>query len=565
MTTDGHHPQGPGGEPLGMVVDGSLAHGAQVRLAPGVSVEDVKEGTYVTIQGQRSWFFGIVTDVSLGAVDPSVQTSPPDVTDPFIAQVVTDTLTFGALSVLPMLTLPAVLGDEAKPEPAKTVPSHFSRTFRASERDVELVFGKEDRTHFFIGNPLDMETKVCLNVEELIKRSSGIFGKSGTGKTFLTRLLLVGILQSDAASTLIFDMHSEYGWSGQDTDRGRSVKGLKQLFDSKVAVFSLDPESSIRRGCSPDFEVQIGYEEIEPEDVEILRETLSLSDVAASAAYELERKLGARQWLHRFLELEGTEEVYALANETSIQPNALRALHNRLSRLKRFGFMVPRAQADSVQLILQHLEQGKHVVLEFGRYGNDLTAYILVANLLTRRIHQRYVHATEAAEGGAGTPPRPLVICIEEAHRFLNPAVASQTIFGTIARELRKYNVTLMVIDQRPSAIDSEVMSQIGTKVACLLDNERDVDATLSGVHGARELRAVLSRLDAKQQALIFGHGVPMPVVVRTRDYGPGGDYRDLTLPNWQRRDWGGNGATTEGPPAAEEEEDLDQALRDLF
>ena len=89
-------------------------------------------------------------------------------------------------------------------------------------------------------------------------------------------------------------------------------------------------------------------------------------------------------------------------------------------------------------------------VLEFGRYGSDLTAYILVSNLLSRRIHNRYVALKEAAEGGSGRDPRPVVIVIEEAHKFLSPSIASQTIFGTIARELRKYNVTLMVIDQRP-------------------------------------------------------------------------------------------------------------------
>ena len=112
-----------------------------------------------------------------------------------------------------------------------------------------------------------------------------------------------------------------------------------------------------------------------------------------------------------------------------------------------------------------------------------------------------------------------MVIVIEEAHKFLSTAVASQTIFGTIARELRKYNVTLMVIDQRPSAIDSEVMSQLGTRLTCLLDNERDIEAALSGTPGSRQLRGVLSRLEAKQQALIFGHALPMPVVIHTRDY----------------------------------------------
>ena len=554
MSIDGLTPQGPQGQPLGMVVDGSLSRGVEVRLDAGISVEDIKEGTYVTIQGERHWFFGMVTDVALGSADPRLKLTPPDVGNPFIARVISGTVTYGSLSVLPMLTMPPVLGDEESPQRARTVPAHFSKTHRASDRDVEIVFGKEDQKHFYIGNPLDMETKVCLNMEELVKRSTGIFGKSGTGKTFLTRLLLVGILQSDVASSLIFDMHSEYGWSGQDTDRGRNVKGLKQLFGSKVSVFSLDPESSIRRKVPYDFEVQVGYDEIEPEDVQLLRETLSLSDVAADAAFDLAQRLGHRQWLQRFLDLEGRDAVYELATDTGVNPSALGALYNRLSRLKRFGFLVPKAQDDSVQRILEHLDRGTHVVLEFGRYGNDLTAYILVANLLTRRIHQRYVRRKEEAEGGTGTEPRPLVICIEEAHRFLNPAVASQTIFGNIAREMRKYNVTLMVIDQRPSAIDSEVMSQIGTRITCLLDNERDIDAILSGTPGSRELRSVLARLDPKQQALIFGHAVPLPVVVRTREYGAGDSYSDLTRPSWQARDYG-----------AKTEEELEEQIRELF
>jgi len=167
------------------------------------------------------------------------------------------------------------------------------------------------------------------------------------------------------------------------------------------------------------------------------------------------------------------------------------------------------------------------VVLEFGRY-TDITAYILVANLLTRRIHAQYRERMEKAIGEDSTPPHPLVITIEEAHKFLNPELASQTIFGTIAREMRKYNVTLLVIDQRPSGIDSEVMSQIGTKITCLLDNDRDIDSVLAGVANKNELRSVLSKLQSKQQTLIFGHAVPMPVVIRTREYGSAASYQDF-------------------------------------
>ncbi|MCH2511962.1 MAG: ATP-binding protein [Dehalococcoidia bacterium] len=509
------------GQPLGMVIEGSVANGVEVRLDPGVSVEQVKVGTFVTLQGANNRFFGVVTDVSLGSTDPRLKYTPLPADDPFVIQALQGTVAFGTISVLPQLTLPDVLGDEQGPAAAKSIPSHFSRAFTASQEDVETVFGSEEDGNFWIGSPLDMETKLCLDLGELVKRSMGVFGKSGTGKTFLTRLLLTGIVQSGQASSLIFDMHSEYGWQGQDTDKGRMVKGLKQLFGSKVSTFTLDEEHSRRRGLSTDETVHLGFNHIEPEDVELLRESLNLSEVAASAAYNLREKFGEESWLKEFLDVGRSGSLLELADELQVNAGALRALYNRMGRFTRHGFMVEHSRVDTAAQMIEHLERGQHVVLEFGRYGDDEAAYILVSNLLTRRIHRKYVEAKELAMGGAGKEPRPLVIVIEEAHKFLNSNVASQTIFGIIAKELRKYNVTLMVIDQRPSGIDSEVLSQVGTRFCCLLDNERDIDAVLSGTSGSRALRSVLSRLEAKQQALVFGHALPLPVVVRIRDYGP--------------------------------------------
>ena len=113
--------------------------------------------------------------------------------------------------------------------------------------------------------------------------------------------------------------------------------------------------------------------------------------------------------------------------------------------------------------ILEYLRQGVHVVLEFGRH-NSLDAYLLVANILTRRIHERYREQVDRAMGDPTKMPPQLVITIEEAHKFLSPSAAHHTSFGTIAREMRKFNVTLLVVDQRPSGIDAEVLSQIGTR-----------------------------------------------------------------------------------------------------
>src|SRR5215204_6733007 len=102
---------------------------------------------------------------------------------------------------------------------------------------------------------------------------------------------------------------------------------------------------------------------------------------------------------------------------------------------------------------------------------------MLAANVITRRIHRVWTERVEAQKQGKGQSPPQLMITIEEAHKFLNPRAANQTIFGTIARELRKYSVTLLVVDQRPSGIDDEVLSQLGTKITGLLTEEHDIDA----------------------------------------------------------------------------------------
>jgi len=210
------------------------------------------------------------------------------------------------------------------------------------------------------------------------------------------------------------------------------------------------------------------------------------------------------------------------ADESGAHPASVSALCRKLSRMVDSckGFLreeLPDAD-DAVQQILGYLTRRKHVVLEFGQYRNPIQ-YMLVANILTRRIHEEYTRKMEEAGNDRGKQPPPLVITIEEAHKFLSPTLAKQTIFGNIAREMRKYNVTLLIVDQRPSGIDNEVLSQIGTRITCLLNDERDIEAVLTGIPGARDLRGVLASLDSKQQALLLGHAVPMPVVIKTREY----------------------------------------------
>ncbi len=504
---------------LGIVVAGSLARGLDVKLDPTTVIEGLAVGRYVVVRGATGRrFFSIITDVQLDALNPLIEKAPPDTSDPFLARVYQGTAVFGRIHIAPMLVL-----DEGatEPKPVKTIPAHFAPVYPASEEEVALVFGQEEQPgYFYIGDPLEMEgVHVALDLRRFVERSAGVFGKTGTGKTFLTRTLLAGLIRWGEAVNLVFDMHNEYGWKSQDEAR-QEVKGLRQLFHDRVSVFTLDEESSRRRGSKVDGIVRLGYDQIEPEDVDSLASLMALSDVQVGALYLLHRRLGPG-WIARLLDEEDSLADLADALERgTLHGGTLGAIQRKLGLFRRFEFLQPHVTEDPVRQILDYLDRGANVVLEFGRYGSSLEAYILVANYITRRIHEHYVKRKEAAQGGEGEEPRSLVITIEEAHKFLDPAVARHTIFGVIARELRKYNVTLLIVDQRPSGIDPEVMSQIGTRVTCLLDDEADIRAVFSGISGGAALREVLARLDTRQQALILGHAVPMPVVVKTRTYG---------------------------------------------
>ena len=512
------------GEAIGVITKGSLVEGLDMKLDSAQNVEDMKAGKFVVIEGDKNDFFSMVTDMRLDANNQEVLLHPPGREDDILRKVLAGTTTYNIVSLRPMLMMPKGAVDDDGPRPVKAIPSHFSEVQEAMEHDVAKIFGKEgdpEGRYFSIGNPLDMDTQVCLDMIRFAERSNGIFGKTGTGKSFLTRLALCGLIHYDKAVNLIFDMHNEYGFKAMKENGSSStfVKGLKQLFGERVAIFSLDPQSTRARGVQADHEVYITYDQITVEDIAPLQDELKLNPTAVESAY-LVYAIYKERWLRTLLALEGPD-VEEFAREIGAHAGSLVALHRKLKRLENFPFMVSKlTDGDVVDRIMEYLDKGINVVLEFGQQTSML-CYLLVANIIARRIHEMYVKKSERFYATQRTEdqPRQLLITIEEAHKFLNPTAAKQTIFGTIAREMRKYYVSLLVVDQRPSSIDDEVLSQIGTRITALLNDEKDIQAVLTGVSGTDGLRSVLASLDSKQQALILGHAVPMPVVVKTRDY----------------------------------------------
>lgn len=518
-------PQNPHRQRLGVITDGAFNATLTARLDAGVSTEGLSIGSFVIVEGEDHLYFSTISDLQLRVTDPNLLSAPPDVNSTFVRSALAGSATYAVVQVKPMLMLRkpsadplAFIDTAARPEPVRTIPMHFATLRHADAGDFELVFGREGGQLFAMGTPLvGADLPISLDLERLMERSNGVFGQSGTGKSFLTRLLVCGIVHRKVGVNLIFDMHDEYAF-GATSEEKVTVKGLKELFGTRIQVWSLSEQAARRPGRRVDATLKIGLNQIEADDILLLREELDLPETTETTIALLERDFHS-DWLTRLLAMEG-EALEDWAKRANASASALGALKRRLHLVERRPYIVKQADTRAIDEITALLDRGIHIILHFGNDSRSLD-HVLVANIVTRRVRELYVQKVEKAleTQRPSDAPKPLMITLEEAHKFLNPRAARQTIFGTIARELRKYRVTLMVVDQRPSGIDPEVLSQLGTRVTGKLTEERDIEAVLTGVASRSSVRAMLESLDTRQQILMVGHAVPMPIVLRTRRY----------------------------------------------
>jgi hypothetical protein len=529
---------------IGYVVGGGLRENLRVRLT--IPSQEVQEGAFVVIESGEWLFYGLVTDLQLGSTDPRFADEQSETRLPAeMAALLHGQTLYTTLEVLPALMLErgpdlsspdyaawqAEHAEGLHPMPVKTIPPHHAEVRLAEEGDIAEIFGKkEDKGNFVIGYTREQGHPVCLNLDKFVQRSAGVFGATGTGKSFLTRLMLAGLIQLNTASVLVFDMHNEYGFDDTASDTHVTVTGLKTKFGTRLRVVALGAGSLIR-GLAPDLTLEIDEKDITPGDIEMLMRELNLRETTPTTLEALVSDFG-QGWFKAFRQMKvgavieaddgkkfpAPDSVAAWANSAGVNVMAAEGLRSKMQRVYNLEYIREKPSGNGIDEIIKTLEAGQHVVLSFFNHEKDLD-YLLVSNLLTRRIRERWEKLTNDFRSKGTDEPHPLVIVVEEAHKLLNREMAGQTAFSTIAREMRKYYVTLLIIDQRPSQIYDEVMSQLGTRISGWLGDEDDIHSVLSGLAGRDALRGMLAHLQPTQEVLLLGWGVPMPLPVQSRRY----------------------------------------------
>lgn len=155
----------------------------------------------------------------------------------------------------------------------------------------------------------------------------------------------------------------------------------------------------------------------------------------------------------------------------------------------------------------------KVIIVDLSAVGSDVLEH--VTSLIARLIIDFCQRLTNRAS-------IPVLLVLEEAHRYVPPSRSdlsqSGGVFERIAKEGRKFGVSILLASQRPSELSPTVLAQCGTLIAHRIVSEEDQNIIRHATpFASREVLRQLPGL-ATQHAVVLGEAVPAPTYVRVRD-----------------------------------------------
>ncbi|WP_443972119.1 ATP-binding protein [Sphingobium sp. CR28] len=384
-----------------------------------------------------------------------------------------------------------------------------------STADMQEIYASHDRARIEIGTVYPTEkTRAALHVDALLGKHFALLGSTGTGKSTATALILHRICDlSPQGHIVMVDPHGEYGAAfannGEVYDAGNlELPYWLMNFEEHCEVFvtSHGPERA--------------------QDCDILAKCL----LAARSRNRLAEGLGRLTvdspvpYLLSDLSAILANEMGKLEKSTSTLPYL--RLRTRLDEIKadpRYSFMFSgMLVADSMQSFLSKIfrlpAEGRPIsIIDTSSMPSEITH--VVVSVLARLIF-------DFAIWSRGEEQKPILLVCEEAHRYIpaNTAGEGQSvrrILERIAKEGRKYGVSLGLITQRPSDLAEGVLSQCGTILAMRLNNERDQMFVKGAMpEGSRGFLDAIPAL-RNRECIVCGEGVSIPVRVGFDDLEP--------------------------------------------
>jgi len=383
-----------------------------------------------------------------------------------------------------------------------------SLIFPATTEDLKQIYASDGRSSIQIGTVYPTtDIRAGIYVDAMLGKHFALLGSTGTGKSTSAALILHRICDAAPQGHIVMiDPHGEYSAAFRNTGQIFDVSNLQMPywlmnFEEHCEVFvtskgdERQADTDILAKCL-----------LRARSKNRMAEALGKITVDSPIPYLLSDLTNIIQ-----------DEMGKLDKATSSAP--FMRIKTKIDELKsdpRYQFMfsgmlVGDTMADFLAKIFRMPSAGRPIsIIDVSGVPSDITSTVVA--VLSRLTF-------DFAVWGREEKPRPILLVCEEAHRYVpseKNADGSSVgrILSRIAKEGRKYGISLGLITQRPSDLAEGVLSQCGTIISMRLNNERDQSFVKAAMpEGSRGFLESIPAL-RNRECIVVGEGVSIPIRV---------------------------------------------------
>jgi DNA helicase HerA-like ATPase len=448
---------------------------------------------------------------------------------------------------------------------AKITPSIDDSVYLIDENDINIIFKSDVNFPIQIGNNyFSSNLPVYINLNEFVLKHSFVVGSTGSGKSNTVAYLLNNIVSKYKSSrAIIIDIHGEYmhylsqnakEFSIYDANNKLVIPYWMLDFDTLCKLFGLN--SNVMMSTPVDLfrdrilQMKKDYllksdslkDKIKTNDINInspipfdIKEIWiefynrgygtfnSASREPDDYAYEINEN--GDELIGNAKTLEKPQfQPYAMSSKAPFKSNEtfFRGIADNIETLLRnddFRFIFGedefiKGTKSIAELISTWIENERQItILNLSGIPYNILDVVIgvISNLLFDTIYYT-LKIKKEYEG------RPLLICFEEAHRYLNSSTLnsfSQRAVERIMKEGRKFGIGAMIISQRPVEIPNTIISQVSTFVALRLTNTEDQSKIIS--FAPNNFSTFLKSLPSlgNGDAFVIGESMKIPMKVK--------------------------------------------------
>lgn len=380
--------------------------------------------------------------------------------------------------------------------------------YPTTTRDLEQIYASDGRASITIGKVFPTkDIRAGLYIDAMLGKHFALLGSTGTGKSTSAALILHRICEAAPKGHIVMiDPHGEYSAAFRTTGQILDVSNLQMpywLMNFEEHCEVLLSSSGNDRQTDSDILAKVL---LAARTKNRLAQVMGKITVDSPIPYLLSDFSNILQ-----------DEMGRLDKATSSAPYM--RIKQKLDEIKadpRYQFMfsgmlVGDTMVEFISKIFRMPGGGKPIsIIDVSGVPSDITSTVVA--VLSRLVF-------DFAIWGRDEKTRPVLLVCEEAHRYVpNEKNADGSsvgkILSRIAKEGRKYGISLGLITQRPSDLAEGVLSQCGTIISMRLNNDRDQAFVKAAMpEGARGFLDSIPAL-RNRECIICGEGVAIPIRV---------------------------------------------------